>query len=184
MQKPHAVIAFATDAIFSTEPLDLPVSDKLGEWSLDEFTGMTIIQPGVYFLQKEDEWQDKYRGFDKGSILREGIVNAWLNGTDYTAILTRFITLGTAVKDPLIYINRWRTWEGQAKVLNLTPRGKRRPSKDTCYWDHLCATLPEVNVLGDDVLSYPYKREWDAGYTGDPRAEFDLIEAEIKDTLN
>ena len=187
MQQPESVIAFATDAIFSTTPLDLPCSDKLGEWTLDEFTGITIVQPGVYFLQKDNEWKDKYRGFDRGSLLREHIVGSWLLGQDFEANLTRFITLGTAVKSEDNYNNRWRTWEGQIKKLTLTPQGKRWPSKDVCYWDHLCATVAAMNDLGT-IPSYPYQLLWDD--QGRPneslraRSEFDEIEAEIADTLN
>lgn len=47
---PEAVVMIATDAVYSTVPLALPCSDRLGEWGEkihDE--GLFVIQSGVYF---------------------------------------------------------------------------------------------------------------------------------------
>lgn len=50
-----AVVMVATDGIYFTSPHDgLPVSDQLGEWSLEQHTGLTLFKPGVY-------WDDKTR---------------------------------------------------------------------------------------------------------------------------
>ena len=45
---PDAVVMVATDGIYSTEPLDVPVSSQLGDWECEQYHSMFIIQPGVY----------------------------------------------------------------------------------------------------------------------------------------
>lgn len=179
MQKPRSVIAFATDAVITTSPLDLKIGNGLGEWTHDSFTGITMAQPGVYWLQVEDEWKDKYRGFDKGSLLREHIVSSWVLGQDFTATLTRFVGMGSALATT-DFRKHWRTWETNQRVLSLTPGGKRMPSDDICYWDHLCDTIATYNLNNPDMPSMPYPLLWIEGYTvGDIKA---LITNEEKDS--
>lgn len=158
MQHPESVIAFATDAIISTEPFVVPEGKNLGEWTPESFTGITIIQPGVYFLQDQDDWYDKYRGFDKGALLRADIVKAWQTGSDYYANLTRFITMGSALQSTDFY-GHWRHWETAPRKLDILPNGKRTPGQDTRYWEGLCDTLPVVN-MHTDTISAPYHIEW------------------------
>ena len=45
---PSAIVMVATDGIYSTEPLEVPVSNQLGDWEMEEYGSMFIIQPGVY----------------------------------------------------------------------------------------------------------------------------------------
>lgn len=164
-QKPEAIIAFATDAVITTEPLDLPCSTNLGEWTHDTFDGITIVQAGVYWLNDKGDWHDKYRGFDKGALDRQHIVNSWRLGYDhYEATLTRFITLGSALSSSDFY-RKWRTWDSQPRVLSIIPGGKRTASKDTLYWERLCDTLPKEN-MSKDVMSKPYPLLWIEGSEG------------------
>jgi len=44
------VIGFATDGIFTTAPLDLPISKKLGGWSLERYRHSVFLMAGVYKL--------------------------------------------------------------------------------------------------------------------------------------
>lgn len=159
MQSPRDIVAFATDAIISTAPLKLSIGTGLGEWTADKFAGITIVQPGVYWLLEEgDSWHDKYRGFDKGSLLRKHIVGCWVMGHDYEATLTRFVALGSALMSTDFYAH-WRTWESKPRTLSLAPSGKRMASDDVCYWDHLCDTLATPN-LHEDFMSKPYPLMW------------------------
>lgn len=170
MQNPRAVIAFATDAIISTEAFDLPHSNALGDWTHELFNGITIVQAGVYFLQGEitDDnptgWHEKYRGFDKGALLRNGIVAAWEAGEDnYRAHLTRFVTMGSALaRKPEDFLSYWRTWRTEPRDLDIWPGGKRAPGHDTRYQLGLCDTLPTPNYNGD-LLSAPFPLEWVMG---------------------
>jgi hypothetical protein len=161
MHHPESIIAFATDALIATEPFNLPCGNKLGEWSPDLFDGITIIQPGVYFLQGQDDWTDKYRGFDKGALIRQDIIDAWRFGREYYANLTRFVTMGSALNSTDFY-SHWRKWETQPRKLDIFPTGKRMPGQDTCYWEGLCDTIPVLNYF-TDTLSQPYPLEWVEG---------------------
>lgn len=165
MQKPDSVIAFATDAVLTTEPLDLDCGIGLGQWTPEVFDGITIVQAGVYWLNDNGDWHDKYRGFDKGALNRQHIVNSWRMGMDhYQATLTRFVTLGSALSS-IDFYSKWRTWDTQPRVLNITPTGKRMASEQRLYWEQLCDTLPQVN-LNIDVISKPYPLLWIEGEEG------------------
>lgn len=161
-QVPNSVIAFATDALITTEPINVEVGEGLGQWTFDEFEGITIMQPGVYFLKGTDDYKEKYRGFDKGSLSREHIIGSWVLGMDYEASLTRFVSLGAALASTK-FEDVWRTWKTDKRRLGITPSGKRTPSNDVEYWDHLCDTLPTHN-LNLDKCSEPYPIIWSVGY--------------------
>ena len=163
MQHPDSVIAFATDAIISTEPFDLPTGKGLGMWTPERFTGLTIVQPGVYWLKDGDEWSSKFRGFDKGSLSRDTIIECWRKGEPYQARLTRFVTLGSALSSKDFY-KHWRRWETMPRSLDIMPTGKRVPGNDTCFGERLCATLP-VSNLTPDAMSTAYPLLWVEGTT-------------------
>lgn len=58
------IIAVETDALFSTEPLDLRIGTALGEWEEQTFSGIMYLQSGVYFVRDESgDWSMKSRGF-------------------------------------------------------------------------------------------------------------------------
>lgn len=158
MEYPDSVIAFATDAIMSTAELSGEHTDQLGGWTCDDFTGITIVQPGVYWLRDNDgNWKDKYRGFDQGSLLREHIVGCWLLGQDYHARLRRFVGLGSALASKEFY-DHWRKWEDQERVLGLIPGGKREPGPEVNYWNDLCYTRARANL--NEGISRAYPLEW------------------------
>ena len=184
MQKPHAIIAFATDAVISTEPLDLPVSSELGEWTHDSFEGITIVQAGVYWLKHGDSWGDKYRGFDKGSLIREHVVGSWLLGVDYEAKLTRFVGMGSALASTR-FQQLWRTWQTSPRILGLQPGGKRIASDEEWYWEDLCHTkvAPNLNL---DMMSKPYPLLWAPDYSTSKLTSegvsIDMLESEYLDS--
>lgn len=109
MQAPDTIISFATDAVFATEPLDLPCSpDKyLGEWEAScHENGMTIVMPGVYWLHDRDKIHHFSRGFNKAAMSEPEIVHAaWRRGeTSIQVEQRRMVTLGNAIMSE----NFWR----------------------------------------------------------------------------
>lgn len=171
MQKPESVIAFATDAVFSTQPLAVEQGHGLGEWTAERFDGMTIAQAGVYWLGRYElverethrvhamSWQAKYRGFDKGSLSREAICVAWSRGEhEHTATLTRFVGLGGALNTTDFH-RHWRTWPTMNRTLEIWPTGKRIPGVDTCYAERLCATVA-AEAQDPSMPSAPYPVVW------------------------
>lgn len=192
MQHPNSVIAFATDAIISTEQFNLPFGNQLGEWTPELFNGVTMIQPGVYFLQGErtDDnptgWFDKYRGFDKGAIIRQGVVDSWAKGEEsYSAYLTRFVTMGSALsrRDEDFY-TYWRTWaQADERKLDLVPGGKRIGVPSVDFATRLCGTLASPNWFydpGDPTsISAPFKLEWVTDFTAPDRMKIDGVDMRL-----
>jgi DNA polymerase type B, organellar and viral len=64
---PHAIIAFATDAVFSTRalPLNIPERKVLGEWEFEAGGIASIAQSGFYIIRKREEMQG-----DKPKLLK------------------------------------------------------------------------------------------------------------------
>jgi hypothetical protein len=70
LTKPDAIVAFATDNIYTTEPLnvDIPVEKTLGEWEMQKGDKGSFIRSGVYTVHLLDkngkpEIKAKSRGF-------------------------------------------------------------------------------------------------------------------------
>lgn len=57
------IIATETDSVFSLVPLDVPVSEQLGDWECETLEGIKYIQSGVSLVKKGGEWHFKTRGF-------------------------------------------------------------------------------------------------------------------------
>lgn len=122
MQSPATVISCATDSVFGTAPLQLPISDRLGEWDENISTGIIVLQSGVYWLRDTDgEWHAKYRGFDKGTITPD-MALAYLRRLDddptgaarLEAPSTRFMTWGQTRGG----VN-WRQWRTEPRSLEF-----------------------------------------------------------------
>lgn len=125
LPKLSSVIAWETDAVFSIEPLDVPLGDGLGEWGIDRFRNLTYLQSGTYFADHENgKVITKTRGVDRGTLTREDVRRAWDEGNAETveARLTRFMTLGQALHQDF---SKWRRWITAPKNLSLYPGGKR-----------------------------------------------------------
>ena len=162
MQNPSSVIAFATDAIITLDPFVLSTGNTLGEWSPETFTGVTVVQAGVYWLRlPTGQWTDKYRGFDHGTLIREEVVRSWLETREYRATLTRFYGLGSAI-GMNTFTKYWRCWRTEERRLNLIPDGKRVPGRDLDYGERLCRTEPRINNTPSN-LSTRYPLAWITG---------------------
>lgn len=127
MQAPDAVIFLATDGIYTTRPLDLPLGKALGEWDYQKHVGLTAVQSGVYWVDNDDGTTTAYhRGFDPGSLERAAILDAWRVGrASVTARSTRFVGLGQALAGGEQW-SRWRQWVDAPRVIQLTPLGTKR----------------------------------------------------------
>lgn len=96
-----SIVAFATDAVYSTEPLpDLVVGEELGQFKSKEWKSGIFIQSGVYRLVGEST-KDAYRGFhsEKGlePIFNQLEENPYRNPSIRQV---RFVTHLEAIKFP------------------------------------------------------------------------------------
>jgi hypothetical protein len=164
--KAESVVAYATDAVLTTEPLErLTVGDGLGEWSAEQYDGCTIVQAGVYWLKDPatGDWTSKYRGFDQDSLYRDDVVAGWRDGLPTLPVrLTRFMGMGSAL-NRTDFAGIWRTWHTETRQLDLSPKGKRTP-RNTNFHEQLCRTDPVLNV--STGWSAPYPVLWMDGKKG------------------
>lgn len=130
LQKPDSLIAVETDALFTTEPLDLPHSGALGDWEETIFDEIIYLQSGYYYALEGDIVTCKYRGMDHDRKTRQPL------GLDYDTVCemlqqftgftegpspalftytTRFIGLGLGLKTSA----NWRSWEKTPKCIKL-----------------------------------------------------------------
>jgi len=166
MERPYDIICFATDGIYSTAPLSVPISETLGDWSYEELAGLTIVQSGVYWAHKPNgEVRQFYRGFDKENLTEERVLAAWREGADALPVeCTRFVTLGSALAGGE-RLEKWRTWDTMERKLDLYATGKREdyPDIDACPADRLIATRAGHSKMGEQ-WSYPMVYPWDEEY--------------------
>lgn len=172
MQKPESILTFATDAVLSREPLDLPVSEKLGEWSAEEFQRATIVQSGVYRLQGLDgKWETHGRGFADKNLPWGRIRWGWIRGKrrlNVTGRRRRFIGLGAAIQwDDW---DNWRRFERIPREVQLAAVGKRVDLHLPPTWTvednpatrpHYTEAYDPVRLEGYDSESTPWRPKWE-----------------------
>jgi hypothetical protein len=154
-QKPDAILAFATDGILSREPLDLPVSEDIGDWGLKTFQAATLVQSGVYRLQRADgSWETRGRGFAERDIPWDDVLAAWGRGEEILQIVgkERFIGLGFALMNDRFDV--WRRFMVLPKDLPLTAIGKRWDLHPPSRWTSSDnpATRPHLTEPTDPFL--------------------------------
>jgi len=121
-----AVIAFETDAVFSTRPLKVQLGTGLGEWEETRFSSLTYVQSGHYYGTSKGKEIIKCRGIDKGFISRknvEDLLGKVESERVLEASLTRFYGAGIALVRGLT--EYWCKWLTEPKYMQLMPTGKR-----------------------------------------------------------
>lgn len=96
-----------TDSVFTSSPLDMPLSDDLGAWNGGECERLIQLQSGVY-----DYGGEPYsRGFEKDKVPSfEEVYNLFQTGTDHIdTSVTRFIGLGAAMQGRMKDWCKWVT---------------------------------------------------------------------------
>ena len=122
-----SIIAYETDAVFSSSPLRVPIGSALGEWEATEFTSLTYLQSGLYFGTLADGTEvAKTRGVDRGSLTRQdcltGLSAHRADERVARAQLSRFVGAGIGLSQDFA---KWGRWETVPKTIQLTPQGKR-----------------------------------------------------------
>lgn len=176
-QSQNALIAVETDAVYSSQPLQLPMSEKLGEWEASNYDFILYWQNGVrWYMEKgEDSIKSAIRGLDNDSVsydtayraianLGQVPDNNYLRGTT-----TRFQGMGLALRQG--FHRHWLTTE--RKVI-FGGNGKRLHVPDFCSACNSSnpISLHELVVGKDGGESYPHKLPW----ITDERNVFDDLE--------
>lgn len=121
-----SVIAFETDAVFTSVPLNVREGTELGDFESVVFDRLTYVQSGVYFGFSEGAPVEKSRGVDKGQMHEADVLAALAipvaKERAVPASLTRFVGLGVALSQTF---SRWQHWEVVTKRVKMEPTGKR-----------------------------------------------------------
>jgi DNA polymerase type B, organellar and viral len=125
LRNAKSILFFATDGIFSLEPLSMPCGDSLGDWTEKIYDEVVSVQSGVYFVRKGTEWFEKTRGFD-AELKPVKVLDAWLHRA-YESFFpsTTFFGVGRAVQTKETW-NERGTWKTIQRRLALTPWGTKR----------------------------------------------------------
>lgn len=159
-QAPDQCFMLATDGLFMGCDLDLPCSNKLGEWERTVHPdGMFIVQPGVYFIGDDA----KTRGVERGRIqdmrpLFEEQFQKFVDshGVDHTVSVPvdNFITARQAIAR-----RKWSvagTWERTTREISFDWSTKRK--RGIAF--NRGGTLRTVPHDGSpDLVSVPYARQ-------------------------
>lgn len=164
MQSLDDIIAFETDAVFSREPLSLPIGTNLGEFEETKYASLTYLKSGFYYGTTVDGKEvEKSRGFNKGSLSREQVIQA-LNDPRNNRLVTtqtRFIGLGQAMNQDM---TKWRKWITSPREISVTLNGKRVDVLDS---DDIRKDIGDgwqetQEGYTDTVFSYRYPVLWES----------------------
>jgi DNA polymerase type B, organellar and viral len=119
--KHDALVSIDTDGVTSLVPFDESalvngIGDGLGQWKLEEFTGIFYWQTGVYWLREDNgEWKEpKTRGIKRGKLPMDIAIQA-LNTKRRPTSPARFVIRKTTFIGYRQALNgqfsKWRTWQ-------------------------------------------------------------------------
>jgi hypothetical protein len=152
-QAPDKIIAVETDSVASMVPLDLPLSDKLGDWELTVYEDMTYVQSGIYFCNGESVASNKARtrGIDVREISRDTILQ-YMRGLDLSKFAeeqpglllasSTFVGITSRRKDS------YGLWEDSTKLLKVAG-GKRQHHDNFCA---ACSLRPKKKHTMADTM--------------------------------
>ena len=195
LQKPQAIIGFATDGLFALEPLDLhcPEEKELGAWEYQVHDGITMVMPGVYWLHDGETVKHYSRGFNKAQMSDVEIVHeAWRRKQDRIPIeIERLIGMGTACASKEFWKMRGRFVKSERSLCLDGDNSKRYPIMlYNCAPERgLVDTMPRSHFAGDmfdDIPdSAPYPISWIDGelsrdeLEGELADEWEAMDAEL-----
>ena len=175
-QAPEDCMMLATDGLFMTKPLKLPLSTKLGEWEeIIHEEGIFIVQPGIYFMGAEA----KTRGVERGRIhdMRDDFERQWKrfigsHGIDHTISVpvVNFITAKQALAR-----HKWSiagSWETTTREISYDWSIKRK--RGIAFWrEQVCRTVPYDG--SSELVSVPYSKTIGGGLDSVLLARYDSL---------
>jgi len=128
------LVSIDTDGVLSLSPIrELPggIGSALGQWKVDEYTGILYIQSGVYWLRdKEGNWlPPKSRGIPRRKLSFSEVYPTIAAGQNLKVNQHMFIGLGTAMRTGL---ENWRRWVDEPREIIFGGSGKMQHSERNC----------------------------------------------------
>lgn len=114
-----AVIAFATDAVFTTRRLALPLSDALGDWEEARAPQHIQVMNGIYRFGDEAKSRGFHLTTERFNELYEDILNKGYYLFEERSYVTRLLSLTQPLAHPTA-----GAWQVSHKI--ITPEGDRK----------------------------------------------------------
>lgn len=169
-----SVIAIETDALFTTSPLSLDCGEGLGQWEETKLNDICYLQNGFYFAHdSRGALVEKYRGFDKGCISYDQVLDhlseygrCQQEGTKLptlSGVTTRYIGMGIGL---LSKKHAWRSWATDERHVIFGGGGKRTHLKPkfcpTCKkgGDYITGGFHPLAAKAHGGISQPHRLPW------------------------
>lgn len=169
MLNPGAVIATATDAVFTTRPLDLDIGKGLGQWSESRYWMLAFRSSGMYAYSDDTlTCTVKERGIIRGTMAWQDFQAAWEHNTPTITSTNHFVTLGEALTGD--NYKRWCRWETREKSIAVVPTSGKMvwneseyTNKDVRRLRHtLLPLIPSIQLsCAREYTSYPHVVAWE-----------------------
>ena len=170
-----SLVSVDTDAVFSTEPLQLDEGEGLGQWDYNVYEDMIYLQSGIYFLKTADgKWKPKFRGLDPDSISVDQVIEYFDNlnfdvpfGEDLEKFMlegstTRFISCRQASQFKEFELRG--QWVTSPRKVNIGTKGKRVHFNNHCTacQNHAApgSEFHDLGVLRNDGISHKHPLPW------------------------
>lgn len=128
------LVSIDTDGVMSLSPIRyLPggIGSRLGQWKVDEYTGVLYVQSGIYWLRdKQGNWlPPKSRGIPRKKLAIEAVLPALQRNEGLEFNQHMFIGLGLAMRGQM---HNWRKWIDEPRSVAFGGSGK------TCHVPNAC----------------------------------------------
>lgn len=157
------LVSIDTDGFISSvkpeeKSLQRGIGEGLGQWKIEEFSGLIYFQNGVYWLRDmQGNWvPPKTRGIPRGQIGSADNALTALSRTGKFQVTQRhFVGYGAAIARGNQSV--WRTWEEQPHDIDLNSIGSRQHVETFC---RACRKGLKLNeALHDLALTLPSRTE-------------------------
>ena len=159
--RPENVLALATDGLYSTESIRLPVAplapDLLGSWEgPDDHGSMVFVRPGIYWSESDDTL--RARGVGRKNLLpqREAVMRA-IEAKAERAMIGDSTLFGGAraciykVGEQLRRSNLYGEWHDVPARISLDPAPKRNPDWSLRMLEGIESAPYDTNVTSRDA---------------------------------
>jgi len=168
MEDPSSIIACETDAIFTTRPVTLPLSEELGDWKPTNYKSILYLQNGMYFTDGVESGKAKTRGIEAGSITFEDAMD-YLKRYSGRGELDSGGLHGSSHRFGSMGQHRGKLtlgqWFDQPREISIASQGHEKryhdpEACDRCPKNFTRGTHSLVPGIPPDVPSFPYVLPW------------------------
>lgn len=166
---PGRIVMAATDAVYSLDPLDLDIGERLGQWEGEVLDGLFIVQPGLYWcpVKRKRKSRGLSAKFFEGNGLTERFEYEWANrGNELeecfpfvSVPVTNFIGLKLALARN--NIGSAGRWNEERRSISFDYRNKREGH--SCAGEHIVTGSKPGGPL---TISLPHKDFLKSGGAG------------------